>query len=159
MASMTGAWVGAATTGMLDIRSTGALVADGSLVRISSAGNIAAANDGACLEILETGAAQATSYAVKIDSTSNEALHVATGKMLVDEIADFTLGLTVKMADDNVVNGSTPTNAEAITAFGAAATVGDGFIGFIDDANAHANEAMVVSDGTKFWYVTMTACA
>ncbi len=91
----TGNWVGGATTGMVALASDGALVADAALLRIASSGNIAAANDGACLEILETGAAQATSYAVKIDSTSNEALHVATGKMLVDEQATFTLGMVI----------------------------------------------------------------
>lgn len=89
----TGSWIGAATTGMLHLTSDGALVADASLLRIASSGNIAAANDGACLEILETGNAQATTYAVKIDSTSNEALHVATGKALFDEQPTFTSGI------------------------------------------------------------------
>jgi len=95
----TGSWIGAATTGMLHLSSDGALVADGSLLRISSTGNIAAANDGALIELVETGNAQATSYAMRIASTNNEALHVDTGKVLVDETLTATLGLQVGVGE------------------------------------------------------------
>ncbi|MCK9601788.1 MAG: hypothetical protein M0R06_22280 [Sphaerochaeta sp.] len=320
----TGSWIGAAATGMLHLSSDGALVADASLLRISSTGAISAANDGACLEVVETGAAKATTYAVRIASTSNEALHVDTGLSLFDErititlddntgpalaitnpdttgntnavtiapsgsgaglqispqeadtmaisvvglasstvsqikvdgsagagwlgaanigmlhlvndgtyadvaaselyignsgvpvndsrghclrivdtgnaaagtmaypvyissndatvggvylttaagttalnvaagkasfaeIATFATGLCTYCADTDTANP--PTNANMISAFGAAATVGAGFIGIIDDANGHANEYICWSDGTKFWYVTGTAGA
>ncbi len=50
-----------------------------------------------------------------------------------------------------------PTNAELVSAFGAAATVGAGFSAIVDDNNGHANEYFVWSDGTKYWYVAGTA--
>lgn len=317
----TGSWIGAATTGMLHLSSDGALVADASLLRISSTGDISAANDGACLEVIETGAAQATTYAVRIASTSNEALHVDTGLSLFDERVTITLsdntgpalaitnpdttgntnavtiapsgsgaglyinpqeadtqaikvvavasstvsqvaldlatnnwigaanvgaihssvdaaladvaaaqiylgasdaiddsrGHCLRIVDSSNVDGTMgypvyiasndatmgglyistnaagaaltvvggtasfagkvtlsggvvipcndadvtnpPTNAECIATFGAAATVGAGFIAIVDDANGHANTYIVYSDGTKYWQVTGTACA
>ena len=91
----TAAWAGAASTGMVHLTSDGALVEDGSMLRIASTGNIAVANDGALLELIETGAAQATSYAMRISSTSNEALHVDAGKVLIDESLIATLGIQV----------------------------------------------------------------
>ncbi len=145
------AWVGAATTGMVQLSSDGALAADASLLRIASSGQPAGANDGACLEILESGAAQATSYAVKIDSTSNEALHVATGKALFDECATFTTGLRTQVAVTDVADP--PTQANMVTAFGAAATAGAGFIGFLNDANGGVNTYLCVSSGTSWYYV------
>jgi hypothetical protein len=68
-----------------------------------------------------------------------------------------TGGIRVKHSDNDVSNP--PTNAEMVTAFGAAATVGEGFIGVIDDNNAHTNVYLVVSDGTKYWQATLTAGA
>ncbi|MDD2657201.1 MAG: hypothetical protein PHD04_00885 [Candidatus Pacebacteria bacterium] len=129
----TGSWIGAPATGMIHATSDGALVADAALIRIASVGNISAANDGACLEVLETGAAQATSYAVKIDSTNNEALHVATGKALFDEEATFTGGINVDAGVDidmatnaTVVNvtaaaGDFAAGDSAVTIYGSAA--------------------------------------
>jgi hypothetical protein len=144
-------WVGAATTGLVHLVNDGALAADASMLRIASSGQPAAANDGACLDIVETGAAQATSYAVKIDSTSNEALHVATGKSLFDECATFTTGLRTQVAITDVADP--PTQANMVTAFGAAATAGAGFIGFLNDANGGVNTWLCVSSGTSWYYV------
>ncbi len=93
MVKVTSTFIGAADTGALDITGTGNLAnAAASQVRITSSGTIQANSEGVCLNIEETGAANATSYAVRIDSTSNEALHVATGKSLFDELATFTVG-------------------------------------------------------------------
>ena len=89
-------WVGAATTGMLELNTNGAIVADASLLRIVSSGQPAAANDGACLEVIETGAARATSYAVRIASSSNEALHVDAGVSLFDELITATGGVSIE---------------------------------------------------------------
>jgi hypothetical protein len=150
-------WVGAATTGMVGLITDGAVAADASLLRIASSGQPAAANDGICLDIVESGAAQATSYAVKINSASNEALHVAQGTALFDEKATFTASIQILCSDKDSTNP--PTNNECIAEFGAAATVGAGFIAIIDDANGHTNEYIIWSDGTKFWQVTGTACA
>lgn len=52
-----------------------------------------------------------------------------------------------------------PTNAELISAFGAAATVGSGFMAIVDDNAGHSAEYVIFSDGTKYWQVTATAAA
>lgn len=85
----TGEWIGAATTGMIHGTTDGALVEDASMLRLSSTGNIAVANDGALIELIETGSEQATSYLMRIASTNNEALHVDDGDVLFDD--DFTV--------------------------------------------------------------------
>lgn len=68
-----------------------------------------------------------------------------------------TAGLKTKVSTANTSNP--PTNAELISAFGAAATVGSGFIGVVDDNSGHANEYLIFSDGTKYWQITATAAA
>ena len=65
--------------------------------------------------------------------------------------------ISLTISTDNVSNP--PTNAECITAFGSVADTGEGFIGLIDDAGGHANEYMIINDGTKYWQITLTACA
>lgn len=72
-------------------------------------------------------------------------------------ILNCSAGITTKVSIANTSNP--PTNAEVVSAFGAAATVGSGFIGIIDDNDAHTNEYLIFSDGTKFWQITATACA
>ena len=158
----TGSWIGAATTGMLDIDSDGALAADAALVRIESTGAISAANDGACLEIIETGAAQVTSYAVRIASTSNEALHVDTGEVVVDEFltanpATATGGLVTKFGGGTDLT-STPAASEFDTEFGATAKGKPGFIGVAEDTGDGKNY-LVCSDGTTWHFVAMTAAS
>jgi hypothetical protein len=151
------AWVGAATTGMLQLTSDGALVADASLIRLSSTGNIAAANDGACLEIIETGAAQATSYAVRIASTSNEALHVDTGLSLFDETATFSGGIVNEVVTTDV--SAAPTITELVGGtLGASNTHPAGFMAVVDDANGHAQLFIVVNDGATYHFVALTKC-
>jgi len=59
---------------------TGIPAAGGHVLSASSSAQPAAANVGVCGRFLETGAARATSYAVQIDSTNNEALNVSTGR-------------------------------------------------------------------------------
>ena len=59
---------------------TGIPDANGRILELTSTGNASAANVGACLRVLESGAAQATTYALQVDSTSNEGLNVSTGK-------------------------------------------------------------------------------
>lgn len=103
-------WVGTGSNGMVELTSDGAIVADGSLLRLSSSGQPAAANDGVCLEIVETGTAQATSYALRIASTNNEALHVDTGVALFDEAATFAAGI---VCQDNGAIGIGTASAES----------------------------------------------
>ncbi len=49
-----------------------------------------------------------------------------------------------------------PTNAEITAQVGAASSF-DGYVWILDDANGHANEYIIWSDGTKYWYATGTA--
>lgn len=67
----------------------------------------------------------------------------------------FSAGVKNKVYTADVSNP--PTNAELESAVGAAATVGAGFTAIIDDNNGHANEYIVWSDGTKYWYAAGTA--
>ncbi|TXH09502.1 MAG: hypothetical protein E6R04_08005 [Spirochaetes bacterium] len=83
---------------------------------------------------------------------TNNAIRVGT-----DLIVGMPNGFKTKVSTANTANP--PTNAELISAFGAAATVGSGFIGLLDDNNGHTNEYLVWSDGTKYWILTGTAAA
>lgn len=119
--AISGAEVAANNTGVIDVRTTGAL--DGSLaylyqdtgaptaashlLEIVSAGALAGANNGACLKITETGANQPTSYAVYIASTSNEALYVDTGQSLFDELVTSNGGFKAAIADNAGLDGIT----------------------------------------------------
>lgn len=96
-------WVGAATTGMLQIDSDGQLAADASCLRIASTGQPAAPNDGFAIDIVDTGGAQATSYAVRISSDSNEALHVDAGVSLFDELITATGGVSIEDSTNGVL--------------------------------------------------------
>lgn len=60
----------------------------------------------------------------------------------------------VKVSTNNTANP--PTAAELVTAFGAAATVGAGFVGIVNDNNANANDYLVFSNGTSYWILTAT---
>lgn len=149
-------WIGGADVGCIDVTCDGALVADASLLRLASSGQPAAANDGICLDIKETGAAQATSYAMRISSTNNEALHVDAGVVLIDEICTVTGGVITKYATTDTANP--PTQTELVTAFGAA-NQGAGLIGILNDAGGGANEYICWSDGTNWWYAAGTVGA
>jgi hypothetical protein len=125
----TGSWIGADNTGLGWIHSDGVLAAGGNLLRVTSSGlnaagsflveieqtgKVVAATDGICLKISETAAATATSYAVCIASTSNEALHVDTGLSLFDE------RVTITLADNTgpalaITNPDTTGNTNAVT--------------------------------------------
>ena len=150
-------WVGGADTGCIDITCDGAVVADATLLRLASSGQPAAPNDGICIDVKESGAAQATSYAVRISSTNNEALHVDAGKVLVDEILTASEGLVTQVSTDDVADP--PTQAQMVTAFGAAATKGAGWMGVINDAGGGANIFHVISDGSNYFYQKYTVGA
>ena len=64
-------------------------------------------------------------------------------------------GVRTKQAIDNVTD-ALPTQAEMVTAFGAAATVGSGFIGVIKDNNADTNFFICASNGTSYFALKMT---
>lgn len=73
-----------------------------------------------------------------------------TGKLIAT-----TAGIQTKQSIDNVTD-ALPTQAEMVAAFGAAATVGAGFIGVIKDNNADTNFFICVSNGTSFYALKMT---
>jgi len=56
----------------------------------------------------------------------------------------------------NQVTDLLPTQAEMVAAFGAAATVGAGFVGVIKDNDADTNFFICVSNGTSFYALKMT---
>jgi hypothetical protein len=105
-------WLGEANGGIIRVLNDGACVADSSMVYLSSSGQPAAANDGICISVNESGAAQATSYAVKISSTNNEALHVDAGLSLFDEDVTVANGANLNAGGTPGARGTTdPTNA------------------------------------------------
>jgi len=57
-------------------------------------------------------------------------------------------------ATDNV--SDPPTDLELDTAFGTPATVGEGFIGFVDDNNAETTVWLCVAIGSTWWYTELT---
>jgi len=61
-------------------------------------------------------------------------------------------GIPISDAD---VSG-TPTDAEIDAAFGTPSEVGAGFVGIIDDAGAGSQDYIVASDGTNWWYASLT---
>lgn len=153
--NITGAITSANNTGVIDVRTTGAL--DGSLaylhsstgaptansrvLEIVSTGNLAAANaGGACLRITETGAAQATSYAAYISSTNNEALHVDAGVVLVDESITANGGFATTIADN--------ANADAISITQNDTTNNkNGLVVSIDSAGSGVKVTQTATDG------------
>jgi hypothetical protein len=148
----TNGWVGAATTGLVTISNSGAPAADASLLRITSSGQPAAANDGVCIELVDTGAAQATSYAMRISSANNEALHVDDGVVLVDETLTATGGI-ITLYNQAVDLTATPTGAELDGIMGVNSTAGK--IAVVKDSGG-TPVYLVVSDGADNWYVALT---
>ena len=67
----------------------------------------------------------------------------------------FTTGVRTIQSVDNVTD-ALPTQAEMVAAFGAAATVGSGFIGVIKDNDADTNFFICASNGTSFYALKMT---
>ena len=61
----------------------------------------------------------------------------------------------LRVVTDDVSNP--PTDVELDAAFGTAAAVGTGFIGVVDDNGAGTNVYLIVSDGSDWWYVALTA--
>jgi hypothetical protein len=169
----TDGWYGANNVGMVHLVNDGTYAHVGaSMLYIQNSGVPQDDAQGYCLRIIDTGNAAAGTMAYPVYITSNDAtvggvyistnaagaaLTVAAGTASFAGVTTFTAGLKTKVAVTDTANP--PTNAEMITAFGAAATAGAGFLGVLDDANGHANEYICWSDGTKWWYVTGTAGA
>ena len=73
-----------------------------------------------------------------------------TGKVIAT-----AAGIQTKQSVDNVTD-ALPTQTDMVTAFGAAATTGGGFIGVIKDANADTNCFICISNGTSYFALKLT---
>lgn len=71
----------------------------------------------------------------------------------------FTQGILTKVAVNDISSATIPTSAECVTAFGAAADVGVGFIGIINDNAGDANNYLVFSNGTSYYFLKFTKTA
>ena len=71
------------------------------------------------------------------------------------QVVATAAGIRTKQNTDNVTD-ALPTQAEMVTAFGAAATTGSGFIGVIKDNNADTNFFICASNGTSYYALKMT---
>jgi hypothetical protein len=110
--------VGTTGEGIVDIKTTANMAEGATLVRLDvDTGTLVGATDGFILSVDDDSGAAATSYAVKIDSANNEALHVATGKALFDEPATFTLGID----SNGSLDVDLATNADNVNVTAAAA--------------------------------------
>jgi len=63
----------------------------------------------------------------------------------------------VQVSTDNLADPAVPTDAELNTAFGTPEVLGPGFIGLIDENNAHANVILCATIAASWWYVALTA--
>lgn len=154
----TGGWVGVDDTGLLHLDNDGTQVTGAGMIHIAKTGATGANMTGSCLEIQDASTGGSTSgYAAYINASGAlEALHVVGGLVLVDEVLTATKGLVSLALDTNVT--TPPTDAELDAVTDATQQVA-GFIGIVDDADAHANVYVIVHDGTKWWQATLTACA
>lgn len=71
-----------------------------------------------------------------------------------DGFVNMAYGMRTIYATTNTANP--PTNAEMVTAFGAAATFGSGGIGVLNDAGGGTNEYLCFTDGSNWWYIAGT---
>lgn len=67
----------------------------------------------------------------------------------------YSGGINTKQAVNNV-HDTAPTAAELTTSFGAAATLGRGFVGTVDDADGDVNNYLVWTSDASFFYLKGT---
>lgn len=79
------------------------------------------------------------------------------GTLAVTGLISGTAGIKTKVATTNTANP--PTQAELVTAFGAAATTGGGFVGVLNDNGGGTATYLIYSDGTNYFYVLGTVGA
>lgn len=156
----TGDWLGAQDVGMLHLHGDGTHAhADASMLYIDFNGTTANGQLGIGFHLDTAGATSGggTEYAGYINAGANvEALKVDTGIVVVDETLEATKGLITLALDTDVSNPPTDAELDAVTD---AQNQRDGCMVFVDDAGGHANAYLCIHDGTKWWQLTMTACA
>lgn len=74
------------------------------------------------------------------------------------DVQEFEGGLASEIAV-NDVHATTPTEAELITSFGAAANKPAGWFGFVNDAGGEAVSYIVWTTGTKYFFAAGTLAA
>ena len=100
---------------IVSLSTSGISTAAGSVLTCTTSTQPGAANTGLCGRFLDTGAAQATSYVVQIDSTNNEALTVTTGRAhFVESIS--SLAANACGIADNYVQAAGANNAITVAA-------------------------------------------
>jgi len=135
---MSDTFVGTSAQGAIDLHTTANMATGSSLIRLDSdTGTLAAATAGFMLNIDDDSLAQATSYAVQINSASNEALHVSLGESLFAELTHHTLGIDA----DAGLDIDLAANTETVNVTGAAAdyAAGTGTVTVYDDSTGQAN--------------------
>lgn len=92
--------------------------------------------------------------ATKISITDSDDTEVAS----IDSTGGFDAVVsTAPMTYDTVASEGAPTNAECISAFGAADSVGAGFMGILKDSEAAGKVYLCVSDGAAYHIEELTA--
>jgi len=162
----TGSWLGADGVGMINVTNDGAFAhVNSSLLLITNSGVPADDSRGHCLRIVDTGnaAAGTAGYAAYISASDAtvEALYVDAGEVLVDEYlkagpTSTTGGLVTAYHTADLTG--TPTDAEFDTGFGATALGKAGFMGVAEDSS-DGKTYLVVSDGTTWHYIALTAAS
>lgn len=135
---MSDTFVGTSAQGAIDLHTTANMATGSSLIRLDSdTGQLAGATGGFMLNIDDDSTAQATSYAVLINSNANEALHVELGESLFAELTHHTLGIDA----DAGIDVDLAANTETVNITGAAAdyAAGSGVVTVYDDSTGQAN--------------------
>lgn len=99
-------WQGADGIGMVSLLNDGtAAHANASLLRIAQSGTSASGQTGICAYLADTTTSGGgTPYVLYLSSTNNEAIHVASGKVQVDESLVATTGLQTGVAQTLTAN-------------------------------------------------------
>lgn len=89
-----------------------------------------------------------------------DAVNTLNSSAVLDDVtvtgtAVFQAGLNTKQVVDNV-HDTAPTEASLVSAFGAVATLGRGFIGTIDDNDGDTNGYIVWTSDASFYYIKGT---
>jgi len=131
-------WQGADNIGMVHLRNdTTHAHAGATMLLIDNSGQPIASAEGFGLRILDSGAAQSSTYAMEIESTNNEALHVDSGKVVIDETLRATLGYQCGVGETLTANsdsGAGSTCDEDVRVFN------------VTGVNADANDWIVLPD-------------
>ena len=118
----TGSWVGATGVGMVSLTNDGTPAhANASLLRIAQSGTSASGQRGIAASLEDTSTAGGgTPYVLYISSTNNEAIHVDSGAVLVDETITATGGVqsgayTATATADGLTTGLIPSGTRFCT--------------------------------------------